>query len=121
MGYPPPRYHYYHSQAAAYINTWTKNTSITCSTDPVVYQNQSNWNPAYQKHWCNDCANYVSQALKAGGCTTTSTWKPYTDAWSNVYWLQKFLIDDGRGYWTTSYLQLQAGDIAFIKKDNPER
>lgn len=63
----------------------------------------------------------MSQALKAGGCTTTSTWKPYTDAWSNVYWLQKFLIDDGRGYWTTSYLQLQAGDIAFIKKDNPER
>ena len=62
----------------------------------------------------------MSQALKAGGCTTNSTWNPNTYAWNNVHGLQDFLINDGRGYLTTSYLQLQAGDIAFIYDDELE-
>lgn len=110
---PPIQYHYYHSLATNYINTWVKNTSTTCAPD--VYQEQSNWNPAYPKFGCNDCANYVSQALKAGGCTTTAAWNwnPPTSAWRYVPDLKSFLLNEGRGVWAGSLSDLQAGDIAF--------
>ena len=97
--------------AAQYINRWVKNTSITCAPD--VPQDQSNWNPAYNPIWCNDCANYVSQALKAGGHTTNSTWNPSTVAWKYVPSLKSFLITSGRGFFTSYLSNLQVGDIAF--------
>lgn len=49
-----------------------------CDTVDVTYQNNANWNnsqyPNYQNFYCNDCADYVSQCLHAGGIPTTSSW-----------------------------------------------
>ncbi len=115
----PPQYHYYHSSATYYINTYTSNNDNSCST---VRADHSRWNCSSYSSSCNsgsnlycaDCADYVSQALKYGGCTTNSIWKPYTYAWVNVSGLKDHFISDGRGYWVSSLSSLQAGDIAFI-------
>jgi len=107
------QYTYSHTAAAGYIRTWVKNTDLACSTNPVVYQKQSNWNPAYQPIWCNDCANYVSQALKRGGHPTTATWYPYSSAWINVGNLKTFLLNELRGWSTPNLSDLQVGDLAF--------
>lgn len=40
---PPIQYHYYHSVAKNYANTWVKNTGLTCA--PNVFQDQSHKPP----------------------------------------------------------------------------
>jgi hypothetical protein len=79
-------------------------------------QNKSNYNPAYTKYTCTDCVNYVSQALKAGGIFTDSTWQPYTNAWINTYSLDSYLEGIWSGYRMTLMSQLsyiQPGDLAW--------
>jgi len=100
------------STAAAYIRTWVRVTKLTCAADPV-YQDQSSWNPAYSTYYCNDCANYVSQALAYGGMATTETWRPYTPAWINVTYLGNYIIGQGFGFYTSSSL-LGLGDLGII-------
>jgi len=68
---------YNRTAARNYINTYTSNTSNKCAGTSVL-QNTAYYNPAYQTQDCADCANYVSQALNAGGIPRDSTWKPYT-------------------------------------------
>ncbi len=49
--------------------------------------NTTYWNKNYAWHTENegvDCANYVSQAIFAGGIPTDSTWKPESIAWVNT-------------------------------------
>ena len=49
--------------------------------------NTKYWNPNYKWHTENggvDCANYVSQAIYAGGIPQDSTWKPESVAWVNT-------------------------------------
>lgn len=108
-------YTYSHTAAAGYALTWVAPTDLKCSTDPDVYQDQNNWNPAYHKNPCNDCANFVSQALKRGGHPTTATWyvSQSCSDWNNVDHLKGFLLDELRGYPTLNYLNLQVGDLAF--------
>lgn len=54
----------------------------TCNlggTNPEYY------NPDYQYFIGNDCANYVSQCIRAGGIETEAgVWAPYTLAWKTV-------------------------------------
>ncbi|WP_217563408.1 amidase domain-containing protein, partial [Paenibacillus sp. GbtcB18] len=59
--------------ARDYANKWTSYTTNASGYDT------SKWNPKYAKHTENggvDCANYVSQAIYAGGIPTDSPWKP---------------------------------------------
>lgn len=59
-----------------------KDTSACGSTYTTKY-----WNPNYAWHTESggvDCANYVSQALYAGGRPTDFTWKPESIAWVNT-------------------------------------
>jgi len=61
-------YTYNRTTAATYINRWVTNTTSRCQTAPVIVtQNIGDYNPAYGWWICADCANYVSQALYAGG------------------------------------------------------
>lgn len=49
--------------------------------------NMKYWNPNYVGHTESggvDCANYVSQAIYAGGIPTDSKWKPESIAWVNT-------------------------------------
>ena len=69
------------------------------------------YNPAYQEYCHQDCANYVSQALYAGGVPTDSEWYPYSLAWRYVPSLWAYMYQD-KGYWVTSnYASCNAGGI----------
>lgn len=52
----------------------------TCSSDTTNIMDTSFYGPLYQNVWnvtapeCDDCANYVSQALRAGGFLSDSFW-----------------------------------------------
>lgn len=41
----------------------------------------------------NDCANFASQALAAGGLPTDKTWKKDSTAWINARALEEYLLD----------------------------
>jgi hypothetical protein len=92
---------YNRNTAYQYADTWVKDTTIMCDTVDVTYQNNANWNngqyPNYQNFYCNDCADYVSQCLRAGGIPTTSSWSysPYTANWGNVGPLKDYLLNHG--------------------------
>ncbi|MDY7079541.1 MAG: amidase domain-containing protein [Chloroflexota bacterium] len=110
------RYYYYsHSAGAAYINSWTSNTTSECWKWWLhILEDQSKWNPGYSHYACEDCANYVSQALSEGGMAQSSTWRPNTVAWINAPKLKEFIEDDGRGQMKSNLSDLSTGDIAFI-------
>ncbi len=80
---------YNRSAASNYAQTYTSNTTnTTCSG---IYQDTTKYNQlsAYKSIWqytgCNDCADYVSQALRAGSFPTDANWNytpsPGTYAW----------------------------------------
>jgi hypothetical protein len=105
---------YDRSAATDYINTYTSNTSRKCRLffHGGVVADQSKWNASYTKHPCNDCANYVSQAMLAGGIPTDGTWYPDSVAWKNTYELKDWLL--AKGYashvcWLPQYLN--SGDL----------
>lgn len=65
--------------ARDYANKYTSECRSTYNT--------KYWNPNYVWHTENggvDCANYVSQAIFAGGIPKDSTWKPESIAWVNT-------------------------------------
>lgn len=65
--------------ARNYANKYTSE----CGTS----YNTAYWNPNYVWHTENggvDCANYVSQAIYAGGIPKDNTWKPESTAWINT-------------------------------------
>ncbi|MGN0144587.1 MAG: amidase domain-containing protein [Clostridium sp.] len=45
-----------------------------------------------------DCTNFASQILHAGGLNTSSTWKPYSNAWLRVEELYSYLIYNKLAY-----------------------
>lgn len=90
------------------------------------------YNPSY-KSYGNDCANFVSQCLRAGGWQDTG-WFYYSDynwfnnsggfgyhqstwSWFNATDLLWFSYYSGRGYFINSWSQAQPGDIAFVNWD----
>ena len=63
----------------------------------LTYTNNSGGNDtgSYNKSYTcwsgNDCSNFVSQCLVAGGLPTDGNWKPYTTAWNRAdYFLEWF-------------------------------
>lgn len=100
------------SSAAAYIRTYVRPTSITCSNG-VTLQNTLNYNPAYEPYPCLDCASYVSQALVYGGMDTTTEWHYDTGAWKNVTKLQNYIISGDYGNIVSCSL-VGLGDLGMI-------
>lgn len=87
------------------------------------------YNSAYW-HFKNDCTNFVSQALRAGGwsdvrpaysynATDSSQWfwingvaKPFSYSWDAVFWFVRFVQKSGRGVWYTNWKSYaRPGDI----------
>ena len=72
-----------------------------------------NYNKEY-KHFNNaggDCTNFVCQCIHAGGIKTTSSWKPYSNAWIRVNELYYYLLRKGIGIDNTSSKSYNAGSI----------
>ena len=68
------------------------------------------YNGSYSYYQCNDCTNYMSQALFYGGIPETSTWKPYTSAWINVNAFYNYM--SSKGYLSqTSVSSVPAGGL----------
>jgi hypothetical protein len=85
--------------ARDYADRWTSEVSSS------PYYNTAWWNTNYVWHTESggvDCANYVSQALSAGGIPQDTTWKPETTAWVNTgrnitNGLKQYMVDT-KGY-----------------------
>ncbi|XOK62452.1 amidase domain-containing protein [Paenibacillus elgii] len=78
---PQAAFTYNRIAARDYANRYTS----TVTSSP--YYDTSKWNKNYKFHTESggvDCANYVSQAMYAGGIPTDSTWKPESIAWVNT-------------------------------------
>jgi len=103
---------YYHpSDAVAYANKWVKNTTNPCKSGSSTVQNSNNYNPAYSWYQCNDCANYVSQCLYAGGIPTDATWKPNSSTWIQAYPLVNYMVNNSYAV-QYSYATVPVGGIA---------
>lgn len=108
-------YFYSGTAAASYAQTWTSDAGfVYCSAcQQSRKQDSTKYNtsayPTYS--CCNDCANYVSQAMRAGGITTDSTWQPYSYAWMGTISMQNYFYNT-IGLWKRVSLgTTQPGDI----------
>lgn len=95
-----PTYDDYNGTAAVnYANTYVKTTSLVCQSGSTTLQNKANYNQNYAAYTCNDCANYVSQCLYAGGIPQTTTWAPAKTPWINtgystsIYGLKDYMLE----------------------------
>jgi hypothetical protein len=80
--------------ARDYANRWT--SELVSGQDATQYNLSQ-----YPTYYSDDCANYVSQSMAAGGIPQDSTWKPYTIPWINTgrsqSGLKQYMVDN-KGY-----------------------
>lgn len=102
---------YNRTNAAAYVNKYVVNTTKVCQSGSTTIQDKSKYNTAYTPITCNDCANYVSQGLKAGGVPTDSTWTAGSSAWISVTSLKNYMVGT-KAYWkSVSCSAAKNGDV----------
>lgn len=100
--------------AVMYSETYTSNPSScnvhgsTCDMKVDTTKYNPNYPYYVEKH--NDCANFVSQILHAGGIPTDSEWAAGKVAWTSISCLEQYM--SGKGYWNqVSYSLLAVGDV----------
>lgn len=102
--------------ARNYIRSYTDACGDCCCSS---CNSSSPYNSAYTNYHDSDCANYVSQAIYAGGISTDSTWAPGKIAWINTgysssyYGLVEYMEDEGYFFDTTSKNKAFAGSIIY--------
>lgn len=105
-------------KARDYALKWSSNPTgcydhgTTCG----IRQARNLWNtsqyPFYTELTHNDCADFVSQSLHAGGLPTDSTWKYYQMAWANTGSLKTYMLN--KSYWIQSnYTSASAGGVLY--------
>lgn len=100
----PLSYTYNRITASNYADQYT--STVTASP----YYNTSYWNTAYSWYTGEDCVNYVSQALTAGGLPHDSYWKPYTSYWLSLSYFLPHMTSVG--YFVASdYTWANAGAV----------
>lgn len=98
--------------ARDYARLYTSSVPFTaaykcnCGANLNVYRDQSKWNNSYPKYCHNDCANFVSQCLEAGGLPRDATWAPGTSAWISVSAMETHMLN--KSYWQKSDFQTAA-------------
>lgn len=118
---------YHRVRARDYANAWTSNP-VRDVKDPTKWNTENNprhQHPPYMANLGGDCANYVSQAIHAGGIPMTSRERDDVDhwfagphgcslAWANCTGLHTYFT--GKQYWRHSDLnQCNAGGVIFFK------
>lgn len=107
------------TESASIVQTIEANAAGTYnSTNAVNYAKKywNNYNPNYRNFNSvgGDCANFVSQCLKAGGLKTDGTWNCYSLAWVNCQAQLNYL--KSQGYKATDWAKasdLQVGDVVY--------
>lgn len=67
----------------------------------------------------SDCANFVSQAINAGGISTERNWKSGTNTWintgysSSIYGLKDYMIDQGFFFESSNKNRAMAGSFIY--------
>jgi RNA polymerase sigma-70 factor (ECF subfamily) len=112
--------------AKGYALAWTDPTNVTSCYDDGTscgfFQNRTLWNNSAYPYITNlkhdDCADYVSQCIYAGGIPIDSTkWDRFNDgpngwSWTFVPGLKSYMT--GKGYWDTStFAAANAGNILY--------
>lgn len=107
---------YNRTAAKNYANNWVRNTSYHCTPyDSDPYQDNDYYNyTQYVDFGCKDCTNYISQALFAGGISTSGNWFPYSYRWKNVDGLRLELLDRGLGSFVSASSSLIPGDLGMV-------
>lgn len=123
---------YHRITARDYANAWTSNPAGG-KKDVAKWrtaQNPSAVSPLYPANQA-DCANYISQAIHAGGIPKTTTEVSDLDhwfagpngcsiAWENCTAMQYYFTHNG--YWTASdYNCCNAGGVIFLKDQSGKR
>jgi len=69
---------------------------------------------------CNDCTDFVSQAIDYGGFTPDNVWYPqYSSwAWKGVGNLWNYLYDNYTGTVSATWSSVTVGDLAFVGFDH---
>lgn len=136
-------FYYNRAGASNYALQYGINTSSTCPGNSTVKMNTSNYNQNsdYKRIWtyttstCNDCADFVSQALRAGSFPTDTIWYYLgTDPYDNHPGAYTWRVFDnssgnpmGLAYYLNNYLgaitsvsrtSLQIGDIMYVSSTN---
>lgn len=113
--------------AVNYANMYTGVDVTDCDvhgTSCRILQDRYYWNndtyPYYDALLHNDCADFVSQCLHAGGIPTDSTWSRGdvgTYAWVNVTGLKNYMLS--KGYWTSATVSTcLSGGVIFTASDH---
>lgn len=113
-------------KARDYANTWTSNATTYCPHN-IALQDITKWNNAKQPYYdcfChNDCADYVSQALNAGGIPIDpGKWERLKDsnnnwAWTYVPGLKNYMLNQ-KGYWKISTWESAAAGGVIVIPDS---
>ncbi len=110
--------------AANYANKYSSNaTGHNCGKiihkGKTAFQDYNKYNSEYDHYCSNDCANYVSQAMLAGGVPTDSTWYPGSKTWINCDNLALYFTETHNWWQTTNFEKCNAGGIIALynKKD----
>jgi len=113
------------------ITCWINNTPVVSQYTDMSYWNNSQYpltkysNGYYEQLACNNCADFVSQAMYYGGMQTDSKWNPSnrkTSVGGKWYWafvpdLTDYMVS--RGDWSScSYNSLDIGDVAVFWRYN---
>ncbi len=115
-----------------HITCWIDNKPVVSYYTDISYWNNSEYpltkysNGYYERLACNNCADFVSQAMYEGGMETDAYWNPSNRktsyngkwCWTSVPDLEWRMFNQ-RGDWKeASYNQLDIGDVAiFLDKD----
>lgn len=87
----------YNGQSAVtnYANVYTDNGSKNedCS-GVLVAQYPKYYSRNYEYFPCDDCANFTSQIIHAGGVPTNAGWEPYDTGWNTVSGLEQAWSSD---------------------------
>lgn len=75
------------------------------------YINQAYYNDDYEFFCHEDCANFVSQAIYAGGISRDNTWEPYTGAWIRVPELYNYFFNIKHYWGASTFEKCNAGGI----------
>ena len=106
--------------ADTYTSTVKDSENCECGAvhddgSPVtIKKDTTKWNPDYAWYCHNDCANYVSQAMVAGGVETKSPWTPGESAFVSCSGMYNYFYNT-KGWWEKSSSSIcNAGGIIFL-------
>lgn len=81
----------------------------------IAYDHATCHNPSYSFFEDEDCTNFVSQCMVAGGLTTDNTWYPYSPAWNTTgnsgNGIRQYIVNNDMFFQTTNVNKAFAGSI----------